>query len=75
LLELRKSGALEVIHCHIMSLESLDKLLRKKNIRPLTESVASEMGKEKAANETTSTETAPPAEETPPAKETPPAEE
>ena len=75
LLELRKSGALEVIHCHIMSLESLDKLLRKKNIRPLTESVASEMGKEKAANETTSTETAPPAEETPPAKDTPPAEE
>ncbi|MFT5320268.1 MAG: hypothetical protein ACI934_000401 [Pseudohongiellaceae bacterium] len=32
-LELRKSGALEVIYNHIMSLESLDKLLRKKQIK------------------------------------------
>jgi len=37
ILELRKSGALEVIYNHIMSLESLDKLLRKKNIAPKIE--------------------------------------
>lgn len=34
ILELRKSGALEVIYHHMMSLDSLDKLLRKKNIMP-----------------------------------------
>lgn len=33
-MELRKNGALEVIYQHLMSLESLDKLLRKKNIKP-----------------------------------------
>lgn len=33
ILELRKSGALEVIYSHLMSLDSLDKLLRKKNIK------------------------------------------
>jgi hypothetical protein len=50
-LELRKSGALECIHNHIMSLESLDKLLRKKNIRPPAQTVASqiEAGKSAAA--------------------------
>ncbi len=37
ILELRKSGALEVIYNHIMSLQSLDKLLRKKNIVPKVE--------------------------------------
>ena len=37
ILELRKSGALEVIYNHIMSLESLEKLLRKKNIAPKAE--------------------------------------
>jgi len=30
-LELRKGGALEVIYAHLMSLDSLDKLLRMKN--------------------------------------------
>ena len=37
ILELRKSGALEVIYNHVMSLQSLDKLLRKKNIVPKVE--------------------------------------
>lgn len=51
-LELRKSGALECIQNHIMSLESLDKLLRKKNIRPSAETVASKIkeGKAEATN-------------------------
>jgi hypothetical protein len=57
LLELRKSGALEVIYNHIMSLESLDKLIRKKNFPPPAESITSEMEKEKTAKAT------PPAEE------------
>ena len=35
LLEMRKSGELEVIYNHIMSLESLDKLIRKKNLMPM----------------------------------------
>lgn len=55
LLELRKSGALEVIYYHLMSLESLDKLLRKKNIRPAPpESVTS--ANDSAADETPTAE-------------------
>lgn len=39
-LELRKNGALEVIYHHIMSLDSLDKLLRKKNEKGVAEPAA-----------------------------------
>lgn len=69
LLELRKSGALEVIHNHIMSLESLDKLLRKKNINTPADTAATGIEEESPAVE------APPAEAAPSAEETPPAEE
>ena len=51
LLELRKSGALEVIHNHIMSLESLDKLLRLKNISRPADTAATGMEDESPAVE------------------------
>jgi hypothetical protein len=35
-LELRKNGALEIVYHHLMSLDSLDKLLRKKNLKGVT---------------------------------------
>ena len=56
LLELRKSGALEVIHNHIMSLDSLDKLLRLKNISQPADTAATGMEDKSPAVEAPSSE-------------------